>query len=39
MTCVIEAATRLRELMQPRTRIERAARITSRSTVAEQAPR
>ena len=39
MTCVIEAATRLRGLMQPRSRIERAARITSRSTVAEQAPR
>jgi len=37
MTCEIQQARRLRGLMQPRRRVERT-RITSRSTVDEQAP-
>lgn len=38
MTCTIERAVRLRELMHPRTRIEKALKVTSSSAVDEQAP-
>ncbi|MCX7892483.1 MAG: pyridoxamine 5'-phosphate oxidase family protein [Burkholderiales bacterium] len=38
MTCVIARAERLEALMHPRSRIARAPRITSRSTVQEQQP-
>jgi hypothetical protein len=38
MTCTIERAVRLRGLMHPRTRIEKALKVTSRSTVDDQAP-
>jgi hypothetical protein len=38
MTCTIERALRLRGLMHPRTRIEKALKVTSSSTVDDQAP-
>jgi hypothetical protein len=38
MTCSIEAAERLRGVMHSRTRIEKALKVTSSSTVDEQAP-
>lgn len=38
MRCAIERAERLRDLIQPRRRIDRVPRITSRSTVPEQKP-
>jgi hypothetical protein len=38
MTCTIVRAVRLRGLMHPRARIEKALKVTSRSTVDDQAP-
>lgn len=38
MTCALECAIRLRGVMHPRTRIEKALKVTSNSTVDEQAP-
>lgn len=38
MRCTIERAERLRDVIHPRRRIDRVARITSRSTVPEQKP-
>jgi hypothetical protein len=36
--CKITRAVRLRQLLHPRQRIEKAIKVTSRSTVDEQAP-
>jgi hypothetical protein len=38
ITCEVTRAVRLRQLLHPRQRIERAIKVTSRSTVDEQAP-
>jgi len=38
LTCTVERAERLTAVLQPRTRIDRVQRITSRSTVDEQRP-
>jgi hypothetical protein len=38
LSCAIERAERLTAVLQPRTRIDRVQRITSRSTVDEQRP-
>jgi hypothetical protein len=38
LTCTLERAERLTAVLQPRTRIERVQRVTSRSTVEEQRP-
>jgi hypothetical protein len=38
MTCIIQSAFRLKHVMHPRQRIEKVQKVTSRSTVDEQAP-
>lgn len=39
MTCAVDTATRLTAVVHPRRRIEKALKVTSRSTIQEQAPR